>query len=273
MAEMRPIEYTARDGLNISGYLTIPVGVEPENLPVVALIHGGPWIRDVWGWNSEVQFLANRGYAVFQPNFRGSTGFGREFLQAGYGQWGLAMQDDITDGVLWLIEQGIADPDRIAIFGASYGGYAALAGAAFTPELYAAAISLVGVSNIFTLLESIPPWWETERERLYVRVGHPIYDEERLIATSPVFHADAITAPLFVAHGANDPRVALSESEQIVEALEARGVDVEFFVALDEGHGFTNFTNVQRFYSTLEAFLAEHLGGRRRNSVALRWVY
>jgi len=273
MAEMHPIEYTARDGLTISGYLTIPVGVEAENLPTVVLVHGGPWVRDVWGWNSEVQFLANRGYAVFQPNFRGSTGFGRAFLQAGYGEWGLAMQDDITDGVLWLIAEGIADPENIAIFGASYGGYAALAGAAFTPELYAAAISLVGVSNIFTLLESIPPWWESERERLYVRVGHPIYDEERLTATSPVFHADAITAPLFVAHGANDPRVTLSESEQIVEALEARGVDVEFFVAWDEGHGFAHFSNIQRFYNTLEAFLAEHLGGRRRDSIAMRWVY
>ena len=269
MAEMRPVEYTARDGLTIPGYLTLPVGVEPVNLPVVVLVHGGPWLRDVWGWNSEVQFLANRGYAVFQPNFRGSTGFGREFLQAGYGQWGIAMQDDITDGVLWLIEQGIADPSRIAIYGASYGGYAALAGAAFTPDLYAAAISLVGVSNIFTLLESIPPWWESERELLYVRIGHPVRDIERLVATSPVFHADAITAPLFVAHGANDPRVSLEESVQIVEALEARGVDVEFFVAWDEGHGFTNFRNVMVFYNTMEAFLAEHIGGRVATPVVL----
>ena len=262
MAQMRPIEYTARDGLNIQGYLTLPVGVAEENLPVVVLVHGGPWARDIWGWNAEVQFLANRWYAVFQPNFRGSTGFGREFLQAGYGEWGLAMQDDITDGVKWLISEGIADPARVAIYGASYGGYAALAGAAFTPELYAAAISFVGVSNIFTLLESIPPWWETERELLYVRIGHPERDEERLIATSPVFHAYAITAPLFVAHGANDPRVSLEESVQIVTALEDRGVDVEFFIAWDEGHGFSSMANVETFYRMMETFLAEHLGGR-----------
>jgi len=262
MAPMRHIEYTARDGLTIPGYLTLPVGVEHTNLPLVVIPHGGPWVRDTWGWNSEVQFLANRGYAVFQPNFRGSAGFGREFLQAGYGQWGLAMQDDITDGVLWLIEQGIADPSRIAIYGGSYGGYAALAGATFTPDLYAAIISMVGVSNIFTLLDSIPVWWESERELLYLRVGHPVYDYDRLRATSPVFHADNITAPLFIAHGANDPRVSLSESLQIFDALTERDVETELFIAWDEGHGFTDWQNIQIFYTVLEAFLAEHIGGR-----------
>jgi len=262
MAPMRHISYVARDGRTIQGYLTLPVGVEATNLPLVVIPHGGPWVRDTWGWNNEVQFLANRGYAVFQPNFRGSAGFGREFLQAGYGQWGLAMQDDITDGVLWLIEQNIIDYTRIAIYGGSYGGYAALAGAAFTPDLYAAVISMVGVSNIFTLLDSIPVWWESERELLYLRVGHPVYDYDRLRATSPVFFADNITAPLFIAHGANDPRVSLHESLQIYDALTARGVDVELFIAWDEGHGFTDWFNIHTFYTVLEAFLAEHIGGR-----------
>ena len=262
MAPLLPISYTARDGLTITGYLTLPIGVEPVNLPLVVIPHGGPWLRDMWGFHLESQFLANRGYAVFRPNFRGSTGFGREFLQASYGQWGLAMQDDITDGVLYLIERGIADPNRIGIYGASYGGYAALAGAAFTPDLYAAVISYVGVSNIFTLLAEIPPWWEGQRALFDERVGHPERDYERLRATSPVFHADNITAPLFIAHGANDPRVLLSESLQIVNALEARGVEVEFFVAWDEGHGFRQPENNRIFYTMMEAFFAEHLGGR-----------
>ena len=262
MAPMLPITYTARDGLTITGYLTLPIGIEPFDLPLVVNPHGGPWMRDMWGWNNEVQFLANRGYAVFQPNFRGSAGFGREFLQASYGQWGLTMQDDITDGVLYLIERGIVDPDRVGIYGASYGGYAALAGAAFTPELYAAVISYVGVSNIFTLLADIPPWWENQRIMFDERVGHPVYDYDRLFATSPVFHADNIIAPLFIAHGAMDPRVLLSESLQIVNALEARGVEVEFFVAWDEGHGFRQPENNRMFYTMMEAFFAEHLGGR-----------
>ena len=262
MAPMQFISYTARDGLTITGYLTLPLGVEPVNLPLVVNPHGGPWVRDMWGWNSEVQFLANRGYAVFQPNFRGSAGFGREFLQASYGQWGLAMQDDVTDGVLYLIERGIVDPNRVGIYGASYGGYSALAGAAFTPELYAAVISYVGVSNIFTWIADIPPWWEAQRELIYERVGHPERDYERLRATSPVFHADNIIAPLFIAHGATDPRVTLSESIQIVESLQARGVEVEFFVAWDEGHGFRQPENNRMFYTLMEAFFAEHLGGR-----------
>jgi len=262
MAPMGFVSYIARDGLTITGYLTLPIGVAPYNLPMVVMPHGGPWVRDTWGWNTNVQFLANRGYAVFQPNFRASTGFGRDFMQAGFRQWGLAIQDDITDGVLWLIEQGIADPDRIGIFGTSFGGYAALAGAAFTPELYAAAVSYVGVSNIFTFMEEIPIWWEFQRELLYERVGHPIRDYEQLVATSPVFHADRITAPLFIAHGANDPRVDLSESLQIVVAMLERDLEVEFFIAWDEGHGFRNFVNIEIFYTVMEAFFAEYLGGR-----------
>ena len=262
MAPMSFIDYKARDGLTIPGYLTLPVGVEPENLPVVVIPHGGPWMRDYWGFNPEAQFLANRGYAVFQPNFRGSAGYGRKHLEAGFGEWGLAMQDDISDGVQWLIEQGIADPDRVGIYGGSYGGYAALAGAAFTPELYAAVISYVGVSNLFTFIDSIPAWWESQREMLYHRVGHPERDFDRFMATSPVFHAGNIRAPLFLAHGANDPRVALDESLQIVAAMSAHDIDVELYIAWDEGHGFLNDANREIFYRVMEVFFAEHLGGR-----------
>jgi len=266
MAPMQPVEYKARDGLTIPGYLTLPVGVEPKNLPLVVIPHGGPWLRDIWGFDPEAQFLANRGYAVLQPNFRGSTGYGRKFLQASYGQWGLAMQDDITDGVLWLIEEGIADPDRVGIYGASYGGYAALAGAAFTPDLYAATISYVGISNIFNFIESIPAWWESQRELLYTRIGHPERDFDMLMAASPVFSAEKITSPLFIAHGANDPRVSLKESIEIVSAMTERGIDVDFYVAWDEGHGFINDANREIFYRVMEVFFAEHLGGRTLTS-------
>ena len=262
MAPMMPITYEARDGLTIQGYLTLPVGVEPVDLPVVVIVHGGPWARDFWGFNPEVQFLANRGYAVLQPNFRGSTGFGRAFLDAGDGEWGLAMQDDVTDGVLWLIEQGIADPDRIGIYGGSYGGYSALAGVAFTPDLFAASIAYVPVSSIFTLLDSLPAHWEGQRAMFYSRVGHPVYDYELLRAASPVYHVENITTPLFIAHGANDVRTTLPESVNIVQALNNHGVDVEFMVRWDEGHGFTGEQNRLQFYATMEAFFAEHLGGR-----------
>lgn len=265
MAPMLPVSFTARDGLTIPAYLTLPVGLEPYNLPVVVIVHGGPWHRDSWGFSNEVQFLANRGYAVLQPNFRGSTGFGREFLEASFGEWGLAMQDDITDGVIWLIEEGIADPDRIGIYGASYGGYAVLAGVTFTPDLFAAGISYVGISSLFTLLESLPPHWESQREMFYHRVGSPVYDYDRLRATSPLYHADQITTPLFIAHGANDVRTTLIESVQIVQALNNRGIDVEFMVKWDEGHGFINEQNRLQFYRMMEAFFAEHLGGRSGN--------
>ena len=267
LAQMMPISYTARDGKTIPGYLILPVGAEPENLPVVMYVHGGPWSRVTWGFNAQYQFLANRGYAVFIPNFRGGAGYGRSFMEAGYGEWGLSMQDDLTDGIEWLIEQGIADPDRIAIFGASYGGYAALAGAAFTPDLYAAVISYIGISSLFTLLDSLPPHWEGQREMFYDRVGHPERDFERLRATSPLYHADNITAPLLIGHGANDVRTTLIESTQIVDALKARGVDVEFIVFWDEGHSLMHQHNVITLYSMIEAFLAEHLGGRTINTL------
>ncbi len=260
MAPMKHVSYTSRDGLTIHGYLTLPLGKEPKNLPVVIHPHGGPWVRDGWGFDPQVQFLANRGLAVLQMNFRGSTGYGRAFWEAGFKEWGRSMQDDVTDGVLWLIKQGIADPKRVGIYGASYGGYAVLAGLAFTPDLYACGVDYVGVSNIFTLLETIPPYWELGRQMLYEQIGDPEKDKELLKAASPVFHADRITAPLFVAQGANDPRVKKAESDQIVEALRSRGIEVEYMVKENEGHGFRNEENRFDFYRAMERFLATHLG-------------
>ena len=262
MAPMTPITYTARDGLTIHGYLTIPVGAASKDLPLVVIPHGGPSARDYWGFDSEAQFLANRGAAVLQVNFRGSTGYGKKFWTAGFKQWGRAMQDDVTDGVKWAIEQGIADPKRIAIYGGSYGGYAALAGATFTPDLYACAVSYVGPSNIFTLLESIPPYWEPLREMEYEEIGDPSKDRELLEAVSPFFHADQIKIPLFVAQGANDPRVNKAESDQIVEAVRKAGKDVLYMVKENEGHGFHNEENRLDFYRALEEFFRKHLGLR-----------
>ncbi|MEN3026690.1 MAG: S9 family peptidase [Chlorobiota bacterium] len=259
MAPMQPIQYRSRDGLTIHGYLTLPVGVEPRGLPVVVHPHGGPWVRDVWGYNPVVQFLVNRGYAVFQMNFRGSTGYGRAFWEASFKQWGRAMQDDITDGVRWLIEQGIADPRRIAIYGGSYGGYAVLAGLAFTPELYACGIDIVGVSNLLTFMQTIPPYWEPMRQMLYAMVGDPEKEADYLREVSPVFHADRIRAPLLVAQGARDPRVNINESNQIVEALRRRGVPVEYIVKDDEGHGFRNEEHRLELYEAIERFLERHL--------------
>ncbi|TSH89567.1 S9 family peptidase [Verticiella sediminum] len=259
MAEMRPIQYTSRDGLTIHGYLTLPRGRDPKNLACIVNPHGGPWARDSWGYNPEVQFLANRGFCVLQMNFRGSTGYGRKFWEAGFGEWGLKMQDDITDGVQWLVEQGIADPGRIGIYGASYGGYATLAGVTFTPELYAAAVDYVGVSNLFTFMNTIPPYWEPMLVQMRDMVGDPERDKERLAATSPALHAERIRTPLFIAQGARDPRVNKAESDQIVEALRARGVDVEYMVKENEGHGFHNEENRFEFYGAMEKFLIEHL--------------
>jgi len=268
MAPMQSIRYIARDGLTVQAYLTLPVGIAPSNLPLVVIPHGGPWIRDTWGFNAEVQFLANRGYAVLQPNFRGSAGFGRSFLKAGNNEWGFAIQNDITDGVLWLIEQGIVDPGRVGIYGASFGGYAALAGAVYTPKLYAGVIIKAGVSNIFSWVSGIPPQWEQYRDMLYYRVGHPKHDLERLKASSPIFHLENITTPIFVAHGANDERAPLSEAVMLVESLQNRNADVIFMVRFDEGHGFSNQQNIIDFYSTMEAFFAEHLGGRTASQLS-----
>ena len=263
MVPMHPVTFTTRDGLLIEAYLSLPPGVElnaiDTPLPVIVNPHGGPWTRDDWGFSSEVQFLCSRGYAVFQLNFRGSTGFGREFLEKSYKQWGLAMQDDITDGVHWLIDSGIADPKRIAIYGASYGGYATLAGACFTPDLYCCAIDYVGVSNLLTFLQTIPPYWRSMLEMMYEQVGHPERDRAQLKATSPALHADAIRCPLFIAQGANDPRVNKDESDQMVTALRSRGVEVEYMVKDNEGHGFANQENRFDFYRAVERFLQTHV--------------
>jgi dipeptidyl aminopeptidase/acylaminoacyl peptidase len=259
LANMKPIEYKSRDGLTIQGYLTLPAGREAKNLPVVVNPHGGPWARDEWGYNPEVQFLANRGYAVLQMNFRGSTGYGRKFWEASFKQWGKTMQDDITDGVQWLIKEGIADPKRVAIYGGSYGGYATLAGVTFTPDLYAAAVDYVGVANLFTFMNTIPPYWKPFLEMFHEMVGDPEKDKDLLAAASPVMHADKIKTPLFVAQGAQDPRVNKNESDQMVEALKKRGVDVEYMVKDNEGHGFHNEENRFAFYEAMEKFLDQHL--------------
>jgi dipeptidyl aminopeptidase/acylaminoacyl peptidase len=265
LAEMKPIKYIARDGKVINGYLTLPKGVPAKNLPVIINPHGGPWARDEWGFNPEVQFLANRGYAVLQMNFRGSVGYGRAFWEASFKQWGKTMQDDITDGVNWMISQGFADPKRIAIYGASYGGYATLAGITLTPDLYACAVDYVGVSNLFTFMSTIPPYWKPYLDMMYEMVGDPEKDKELMTAASPVFHVDKIKCPLFIAQGANDPRVAKAESDQMVEALKKRGIDVPYMVKDNEGHGFGNEENRMDFYKEMERFFGKYLGGRVGN--------
>ncbi|OYU97788.1 MAG: S9 family peptidase [Bacteroidetes bacterium B1(2017)] len=262
LCEMKPISYTTSDGLTIHGYLTLPIGVEHKNLPIIVNPHGGPWARDNWGWNPEVQFLANRGYGVLQINFRGSLGYGRTFWEKGFKQWGKTMQNDITEGVNWLVKEGIADPKRVGIYGGSYGGYATLAGVTFTPDLYACGVDYVGVSNLFTFMQTVPPYWKPFMEMMYEMVGDPKKDSLLLRDASPVFQVDKIKVPLFIAQGANDPRVNKAESDQIVEALKKRGVKVEYMVKENEGHGFNNEENQFDFYGAMEKFLATHLGGR-----------
>lgn len=259
LVEMKPISYRSRDGLMINGYLSVPKGKEAKNLPVVINPHGGPWARDNWGYNPEVQFLANRGYAVLQMNFRGSTGYGRKFWEASFKQWGRTMQNDVSDGVNWLIKEGIADPKRVAIYGGSYGGYATLAGMAFTPELYSCGIDYVGVSNLFTFLQTIPPYWKPFLDMWHEMVGDPEKDKALLEETSPVFHVDKIKAPMMVIQGAKDPRVNINESNQIVEALKSRGIDVPYIVKQNEGHGFHNEENRFEVYEAIESFLNKHM--------------
>ncbi len=264
LAQMKGISYKSSDGLDIPAYLTLPKGVEPKNLPTLVLPHGGPWGRDEWGYNPLAQFFANRGYAVLEPNFRGSTGYGRKFLDAGNLEWGRKMQDDLTWGVKYLVAQGIADPKRVGILGGSYGGYATLAGVAFTPDLYAAAVDIVGPSNLITLLESIPPYWEAERKFFALRMGDTSTPDGKklLMEESPLNSADKIKTPLLVAQGANDPRVNRREAEQIVIALRDRGFNVEYILAPDEGHGFQRPINNMALFMASEKFLAQHLGGR-----------
>ena len=271
LAEMQVVRYEARDGRTIPAYLTLPTGVAHEDLPVVVYPHGGPWSRDTWGYDGYAQFFANRGYAVLQPNFRGSTGYGQDFLNAGNEEWGTgAMQHDITDGVQYLIDQGIAAPDRVGIFGGSYGGYATLAGLTFTPDVYAAGASYVGPSNLITLLNSIPPYWAPIRNTMFKRVGDPNEpaDKERLRRQSPFFHAEQIDDPLLVIQGANDPRVKKQESDQIVVAARENDVPTQYLVAPEEGHGFRKENNRLAVAAQLERFFGEHLGGRWQTDVA-----
>ncbi|MDX2040208.1 MAG: prolyl oligopeptidase family serine peptidase [Acidobacteriota bacterium] len=264
LAEMKAITYASSDGLQIPAFLTLPKGSTGKNLPLIVFPHGGPWARDSWGYNPYAQFLANRGYAVLQPNFRSSTGYGKKFLNAGNKQWGEKMQDDVTWGVKALVAQGIADSKRIGIMGGSYGGYATLAGLAFTPDVYAAGVSIVGPSNLITLLASIPPYWEAGRKIFNERMGDPATSEGRaqLERQSPLNSANKIKSPLLVVQGANDPRVKKAESDQIVVALRDRGFAVEYIVAPDEGHGFARPVNNMAMFAAAEKFLAKHLGGR-----------
>jgi dipeptidyl aminopeptidase/acylaminoacyl peptidase len=269
LVPMKAVRYKSSDGLEIPAYLTLPQGVEPKNLPAILVPHGGPWGRDSWGYNGFAQFLANRGYAVLMPNFRGSTGYGKKFLDAGNKEWGQKMQDDVTWGAKYLISEGIADPKRVGIMGGSYGGYATLAGVTFTPDMYAAGVSIVGPSNLITLLESIPPYWEPIRKLFYERMGDPNTPEGKaqLLRQSPLTSADKIKTPLLVVQGANDPRVTKRESDQIVIALRDRGFPVEYIVAADEGHGFARPVNNMAMFATAEKFLAKHLGGRYQETM------
>jgi dipeptidyl aminopeptidase/acylaminoacyl peptidase len=269
LASMHCIRYKSLDGLEVPAYLTLPVGLDPTALPLMVFPHGGPWARDVWGYNPFVQFFANRGYAVLQPNFRGSTGYGKEYLNAGNGQWGRRMQDDLTAGVQHLADRGTVDPARVGIAGLSYGGYATLAGVAFTPHLYAAAASIVGPSNLLTFVESIPPYWESFRKRLYTRMADPNTADGRelLESASPLNAVESIRAPLLIAHGANDQRVRRRESDQIVIAVRNRGIAVQYLVATDEGHGFAHPLNNLAMVTAIEQFFAAHLGGRHQEGV------
>jgi len=260
LAKMRPISYQARDGLEIHGYLTLPEGSPAKPLPTVLYVHGGPQSRDRWGFYNTIQWLANRGYAVLQVNYRGSTGYGRKFVQAGYKEWGGKMHDDLIDGVGWLIQEGIADPRKIGIMGASFGGYSTLAGLTLTPDVFAAGVSSVGISNLITHYETYPPYWVKARFR--TRVGDPQKDAEMLKARSPLSHVDRIRAPLLIVHGLNDVRVKASESEQMVAAMRAENKPVEYFLYQDEGHRQWRPENKFHFYAKAEEFLARHLGGR-----------
>ncbi len=262
LAEMKPVTVTARDGLEIHCYLTLPMGVQPRNLPAVLNIHGGPWYRDSWGYDTQVQWLVNRGYAVMQVNFRGSTGYGKEFVNAADREWGGKMQDDVTDATKWLIEEGIADPERIAIYGGSYGGFAVLSGITREPDLYACGVDIFGPSNLIAWLNTMPPYWEPIKPMMFKRIGHPEEDAEMLKERSPLSHIDKIKAPLYIVQGANDPRVPVAESIQIRDALKEAGKTVEYMEFPDEGHGFARPENRLKFFAAAEKFLADHLGGR-----------
>jgi dipeptidyl aminopeptidase/acylaminoacyl peptidase len=262
LAPMEPVSFPARDGLRLYGYLTLPQGREARSLPMVLFVHGGPWGRDAWGYNRDVQWLANRGYAVLQVNFRGSTGYGKAHLNAGDREWAGKMHDDVIDAKRWAVERGYADPKRVCIYGGSYGGYAALVGLAFTPAEFVCGVDVVGPSNLVTLLQTIPPYWATIKRMFDKRLGRLGEDDEFLQARSPLFRADSIRAPLLIVQGANDPRVKQSESDQIVAAMRRNGQEVKYIVFPDEGHGFARPENNLIFYAEAEPFFAKYLGGR-----------
>jgi dipeptidyl aminopeptidase/acylaminoacyl peptidase len=246
----------------VHGYVTFPPGLGRTGLPAVLNVHGGPQVRDTWGYHPEAQWLANRGYLCIQVNYRGSTGYGKAFVAAGDREWGGKMHDDLIDTVAFAAAQGWADPARVAIYGGSYGGYAALVGAAFTPDVFCCAVDIVGPSNLKTLLETIPPYWAPAKAQLYRRVGDPEKDVDFLWARSPLSRARDIRIPLLIAQGANDPRVKQAESEQIVAALAEAGIEYEYMLFPDEGHGFAKPENRIKFYTAAERFLARYLGGR-----------
>jgi dipeptidyl aminopeptidase/acylaminoacyl peptidase len=262
LAAMEPFSFKSRDGLEIHGYVTFPPGLGRSGLPAVLNVHGGPQVRDAWGYDPEAQWLANRGYLCVQVNYRGSTGYGKAFVAAGDREWGGKMHDDLVDAVAHVAAAGWADPSRVAIYGGSYGGYAALVGAAFTPDVFCCAVDIVGPSNLKTLLETIPPYWAPMIAQLYRRVGNPETDVEFLWSRSPLSRAHDIRIPLLIAQGANDPRVKQAESEQIVAALEQAGIEHEYMLFPDEGHGFAKPENRIKFYTAAERFLARYLGGR-----------
>jgi dipeptidyl aminopeptidase/acylaminoacyl peptidase len=269
LAQRKPYHYRSSDGLDIPAYLTLPKGLPAKNLPLIVHPHGGPWARDSFGYDTYAQFLSNRGYAVLQPNFRSSTGYGKKFLNAGNGEWGRKMQDDLTWGVKALVAAGIADPARVGIAGGSYGGYATLAGVAFTPTVYAAAVAIVAPSNLITLLDAIPPYWEAGRKQMYTRMADPTTPSGKalLIAESPLTQARSIVTPLMVVQGKNDPRVNIRESDQIVAAVRDNGKPVEYLVAADEGHGFARPINNLAMVTAMESFFAQYLGGRYQKDV------
>jgi dipeptidyl aminopeptidase/acylaminoacyl peptidase len=271
LAKMHPTVIESRDGLNLVSYLTLPVWTDTdgdarpeEALPMVLLVHGGPWARDQWGYNSYHQWLSNRGYAVLSVNYRGSTGFGKDFINAGNFEWAGKMHDDLIDAVNWAEAEGIADPDRVAIMGGSYGGYATLVGLTFTPDTFACGVDIVGPSSLVTLLNSIPPYWKPAMELFNQRVGNLSTEEGRelLESRSPLNFIEKIKKPLLIAQGANDPRVKQSEADQIVEAMTQKEIPVTYILFPDEGHGFARPENSMAFNAATEAFLAEHIGGR-----------
>ncbi len=262
LASMEPASFKARDGLTIHAYITYPPGKGKKNLPMVVNVHGGPYARDSWGYHPEAQWLANRGYVCLQVNYRGSAGYGKDFLNAANREWGGKMNQDIVDAANWAVEQGIADPEKIAIYGGSWGGYAALVGVTFTPDVFCCAVDLVGPSNLISWMASIPPYWSSLTPLLYERVGNPETEPEFLKSRSPLFKVDQIKVPMLIAQGANDPRVPAAESEQIVAALEEKGIDYEYLLFPDEGHGFAKPENRLKFYAAAEQFLSKHLGGR-----------